>query len=61
VPAVKRASRLSEINQKQIDQMNGDVQLERSLREEFEEMIEPSFFDRQSKRPVKFGAYYKDR
>ena len=56
VPAVKRTSRLSGINQKQIDQMNEDVQLSRSLREEFEEMIEPSFFDRQFKRPLKFDA-----
>ena len=68
VPAVKKASRLSDANQriheasqKQMDQMKEDLQLSRSLREEFEEMIEPSFFVRE--RPLKMDArkdaYYR--
>ena len=56
VPAVKKTSRLSGVGQKQMDQMNEDVQLSKSLREELEEMIEPSFFDRQLRRPLKFDA-----
>ena len=59
MPAVKKASRLSGANQKQMDQMKED--LSRSLREEFEEMIEPSFFVRE--RPLKMDArkdaYYR--
>ena len=61
VPAVKKASRLSDANrrifdanQKQMSQMKEDVQLSRALREEFEDMIEPSYFVRE--RPLKMDA-----
>jgi len=65
VPAVLKASRLSEINKRQMNKMDDDVQLSRTLIDEFEEMIEPTFFDRQLKRPLIFDAkreaYYKGR
>ena len=48
-----------------MNSMDEDVQLSRSLREEFEEMIEPSHFVRQCTRPIKLDvrrdAYSKSR
>ena len=63
VPAARTAKRVSDIIQRQKAQMDEEVQLPRSLREELEEMIEPSHFDYSFRRPKKLDAsrdaYYR--